>query len=182
MTTNKHKRVDKVSLERIVNWPFSFKLSLKIFVILFVLAHFIYIDSINNHISNHYKRKWVTITGYLRGSTLHMSSKYFSLLHWSLQDSWFWLHHSQGHQSHHPLSKSTVYQICVLKKKKHIERPALKALKSVYNRWVVSYLLGWFAFWPWILAKPGHIWSWSILGGEQGQPCHRRLSTIWIWT
>ena len=94
----------------------SIKLSLKIFVILPVLAHFIYIDSINNHISNHYKRKWFTITGYLRGSTLHMSSKYFSLLHSSLQDSWFWLHHSQGHQSHHPLSKSTVYQIGLLKK------------------------------------------------------------------
>ena len=117
MTTDKHKGVDKVvSLERIVNWPFSFKLSLKIFVILFVLAHFIYIDSINNHISNHYKKKLFKITGYLRGSTLHMSSKYFSLLHSSLQDSWFWLHHSQGHQSHHPLSKSTVYQIGLLEK------------------------------------------------------------------
>ena len=117
MTTEKHKGVDKVvSLERIVNWPFSFKLSLKIFVILLVLAHFLYIDSINNHISNHYKRKWFTIKGYLRGSTLHMSSKYFSILHSSLQDSWFWLHHSQGHQSHHPLSKSTLYQICLLKK------------------------------------------------------------------
>ena len=114
---NSEMTTDKVvSLECIVNWPFSFKLSLKIFVILPVLAHFIYIDSINNHISNHYKRKWFTITGYLRGSTLHMSSKYFSLLHSSLQDSWFWLHHSQGHQSHHPLSKSTVYQIGLLKK------------------------------------------------------------------
>ena len=140
MTTNKHKRVDKVSLKRIVNWPFSFKLSLKIFVILFVLAHFIYIDSINNHISNHYKRKWFTIKGYLRGSTLHMSSKYFSILHSSLQDSWFWLHHSQGHQSHHPLSKSTVYQIGLLEKK---QPNTLKGLLwKLWNQFIIggSYL------------------------------------------
>ena len=139
MTTNKHKRVDKVvSLERIVNWPFSFKLSLKIFVILLVLAHFIYIDSINNHISNHYKRKWFTIKGYLRGSTLHMSSKYFSILHSSLQDSWFWLHHSQGHQSHHPLSKSTVYQIGLLKKHPNF----IGLLWKLWNQFIIvaSYL------------------------------------------
>ena len=176
MTTDKHKEVNKVvSLERIVNWPFSFKLSLKIFVILPVLAHFIYqIITKGNDLQSQ------VISEGLRFICLPNTSRYCTQA-FKIPDSDFII--PKGIKVIIPSVSLLFYQIGLLKKKtlKHIERPALKALKSVYNRWVLSYL-GWFAFWPWILAKPGHIWSWSILGGEQEQPSHRRLSTIWIWT